>query len=89
MGGRKIGMWVNHIIFGDAVNMIKSNDIVNTLLKFITPSVDRMLNVLGCLPGGLEENALYVFCIWKYMLMFRLARWTKMRRWEQRLTKSW
>lgn len=32
----------------ETVNNIESNDIVNTLLKFITPSVDRMLHVLRC-----------------------------------------
>uniref|UniRef100_A0A452V2G0 Transcription and mRNA export factor ENY2 n=2 Tax=Carnivora TaxID=33554 RepID=A0A452V2G0_URSMA len=48
----------------DAVNNIKSNDIVNTLLKFIIPSVDRMLNVLGCLPGGLRRKCFVcVLCL--------------------------
>lgn len=50
--------------YWDAVNDIKSNDIVNTMLKFITPSVDRMLNVKwDAYLEDLEENALWVFCI--------------------------
>lgn len=40
----------------ETVNNIESNDIVNTLLKFITPSVDRMLPVLRCQPRGFRRQ---------------------------------
>lgn len=35
------------------------NEIVNTLLKFVTPVVDRLLNMLRCLPRGFI-SALYL-----------------------------
>lgn len=40
--GEEIVKWVHQYNFLGTVNNIKSSDIVNTALKFITPSVDRM-----------------------------------------------